>query len=285
MESCWFVTALSIDSYYPEFNYVDFYEKLRHLKSFKVYDPSEMIMDLPYFPPKLVLRCDYPLPLLAEKTKNHPLSFLKITEYASLADLQQFLTTANLEIGAEIRFRFGFSCECFLTFIGNDLFEFEVLRGFEYLTLEQEMNSQNKKMLNLSADLYVGHEKVPLTVTSVSNPEKVVSSGELTDESPEIVFENVAECVKVSNPVYSTHYSRQLLERWFPRTENYDPFERVETINKTLGTYISVISPEMLKEKRVQKQLNLLALGKKEKRVEYIETSEFVDKPHQNEQF
>uniref|UniRef100_A0AC34Q489 Uncharacterized protein n=1 Tax=Panagrolaimus sp. JU765 TaxID=591449 RepID=A0AC34Q489_9BILA len=64
-----------------------------------------------------------------------------------------------------------------------------------------------------------------------------------------IVSENVAECVKIMSPDYSTYYPRQLLDDWFPRTENYDPYERVETINKTLGTNISVITLEMLEEK------------------------------------
>uniref|UniRef100_A0AC34Q8R3 Uncharacterized protein n=1 Tax=Panagrolaimus sp. JU765 TaxID=591449 RepID=A0AC34Q8R3_9BILA len=112
------------------------------------------------------------------------------------------------------------------------------------------MNSQDKKILKLSAYLYLGHEKIPFTVTSVSNPNNVVRSDEFTGEFREkIISENVDECVKISNPVYSTHYSPQLLDNWFPRTENYDPYERVETINKTLGTNISIIKPEMLEEK------------------------------------
>uniref|UniRef100_A0AC34Q1P5 Homeobox domain-containing protein n=1 Tax=Panagrolaimus sp. JU765 TaxID=591449 RepID=A0AC34Q1P5_9BILA len=113
------------------------------------------------------------------------------------------------------------------------------------------MNSQNKRMLKLLTDFRLySDEKIPFTVTSISNPETVVCSGELTYESPEkIVSENVAEFVKVMNPDYSIHYSRQLLDDWFPRTENYDPFERVKTINKTLGTNIVVIKPEMLEER------------------------------------
>uniref|UniRef100_A0AC34Q6X1 Uncharacterized protein n=1 Tax=Panagrolaimus sp. JU765 TaxID=591449 RepID=A0AC34Q6X1_9BILA len=91
MEPCRFVTALSIGSDDAEFNYVNFYKNMRQLKSFTVKDFSEIINNLPYFPPKLELRSEYSLPMLAEKTKNHPLSFLNITEYASLADLQQFL--------------------------------------------------------------------------------------------------------------------------------------------------------------------------------------------------
>uniref|UniRef100_A0AC34PY58 F-box domain-containing protein n=1 Tax=Panagrolaimus sp. JU765 TaxID=591449 RepID=A0AC34PY58_9BILA len=86
----------------------------------------------------------------------------------------------------------------------------------------------------------------------ISNPKKVVGSGEFTYESLEkIISENVAQRVKISNPDYSTHYSPKLLNNWFPRTENYDPFDRVKTINKTLGTNISIIKPEMLEEKCV----------------------------------
>uniref|UniRef100_A0AC34PWC5 Uncharacterized protein n=1 Tax=Panagrolaimus sp. JU765 TaxID=591449 RepID=A0AC34PWC5_9BILA len=70
MESCKFVTSLSITSYNPEFNYVDFYKKLRHLKCFKAYDYSGMIMNLPYFPPKLELQTEYSLPLLAWRRKQ-----------------------------------------------------------------------------------------------------------------------------------------------------------------------------------------------------------------------
>uniref|UniRef100_A0AC34R888 DUF38 domain-containing protein n=1 Tax=Panagrolaimus sp. JU765 TaxID=591449 RepID=A0AC34R888_9BILA len=208
MEPCRFVTDLSILSYYPEFKYVEFYKKLRHLKALTIYDSSGIIMDLPYFPPILVLWREYPLPFLAEKTLNHPLSFLKITREASLTDFQQFLMTANLDIGAEIRFRFGF-LEGYLKFIGNGLFEFQMFRAFECFILDQEMNIQNKKILKLSADLYFGDENVPFTVTSVSNPDIVISSGELTYESPKkIISENVVECVKVMNPDYSIRYSR-----------------------------------------------------------------------------
>uniref|UniRef100_A0AC34RNW7 Uncharacterized protein n=1 Tax=Panagrolaimus sp. JU765 TaxID=591449 RepID=A0AC34RNW7_9BILA len=114
------------------------------------------------------------------------------------------------------------------------------------------MSSQNMKMLKLLTDFDLGEEKNPFTATSVSNPEKVVASGELTRESQEIIFKNIAEVhlVKISCPRrhYSTHYSPQLLDNWFPRTEDYDPFERVETINKTLGTNIVIIKPEMLEE-------------------------------------
>uniref|UniRef100_A0AC34Q7U9 Uncharacterized protein n=1 Tax=Panagrolaimus sp. JU765 TaxID=591449 RepID=A0AC34Q7U9_9BILA len=252
MEPCRFVTALSIFSFDPEFNYADFYKKLKHLKSLTIFDSSGMIIDLPYFPPKLALKSEYSLSLLAEKTLNHPLSSLWITYCVSLTDIQQFLMTSNLQIGAEIYFRFKnqfAKFNGFLTFIGNGLFEFQMLRGYEYLILDQQMNSQNKKTLKLLTDFWRDFdERIPFTVTSVSNPDKVVSSGELTYESQKLVLENVTEndFVKISNVDYSTHYSPQLLENWFPRTENYDPFERVKIINKTLGTNISVIKPEML---------------------------------------
>uniref|UniRef100_A0AC34R9E4 Uncharacterized protein n=1 Tax=Panagrolaimus sp. JU765 TaxID=591449 RepID=A0AC34R9E4_9BILA len=218
-------------------------------------------MDLPYFPPQLELRCEYSLSLLAEKTKNHPLSFLNIIEEVPLADLQQFLMTANLEIGAEIRFRFEIGLKefkGFLTFIGNGLFEFEVHRLSRYLILEQQMNSQNKKVLKLLADFYSADDKIPFTVTSNSNT--VVCSGKFTTRFREkTVSKNVAECVKVLFPRHhnSIRYSPKLLDDWFPRTEDYDPFERVKTINKTLGTYISVIKPEMLQEKFILDQYSL----------------------------
>uniref|UniRef100_A0AC34QB13 DUF38 domain-containing protein n=1 Tax=Panagrolaimus sp. JU765 TaxID=591449 RepID=A0AC34QB13_9BILA len=254
MEPCRFVTVLSITSDDPELKYVDFYKKLKHLQSFKVYDPTEVIMDLPYFPPKLELQSEYYLPWLAEKTLNHPLSFLKINRPVQLTDVQQFLMRANFEIGAEIRFRFNNESKIFkgfLTFIGNGLFEFEMFRGSEYLILDQQVNSQNKKILKLSTDFWLWFdEKVPFTVKSVSNPGLVVCSGKLTRDSREkTVFENVDECVKVLNPRHSTYYSPKLLDNWFPRTENYDPFDRVETVNKALGTNISVVTPEMLEER------------------------------------
>uniref|UniRef100_A0AC34Q706 Uncharacterized protein n=1 Tax=Panagrolaimus sp. JU765 TaxID=591449 RepID=A0AC34Q706_9BILA len=125
-----------------------------------------------------------------------------------------------------------------------------MLRSSRYLILDQQMNTQNKKILKLSTDFYVKKdEKIPFIVASVSNSDNGVSSGELTYESPDkIISENVAECVKVMNPDYSIRYSSQLLDNWFPRTEDYDPFERVKTINKTLGTNIVIIKPEMLEE-------------------------------------
>uniref|UniRef100_A0AC34QDY9 DUF38 domain-containing protein n=1 Tax=Panagrolaimus sp. JU765 TaxID=591449 RepID=A0AC34QDY9_9BILA len=250
-EPCRFVTVLSIDSYNPEFNYVDFYKKLKYLKSLTIYDSSRMIRKLPYFPSKLELKNKYCLPLLAEKTLNRPLSFLKITNDVQLTDIQQFLMTANLEIGAQIHFRFD--AIGFLTFIGNGLFEFEVPRSFRYLILDQRMSTQNKKSLKLSTDFRLYYdEEIPFTVTSVSNPDNVVFSGELTTKSREIVFENFSEVhfVKISfpRPEYSIYYTPQLLDNWFPRIENYDPFERVETINKTLGTKIVVVKPEMLEK-------------------------------------
>uniref|UniRef100_A0AC34Q2Z7 Uncharacterized protein n=1 Tax=Panagrolaimus sp. JU765 TaxID=591449 RepID=A0AC34Q2Z7_9BILA len=267
MEPCKFVTVLNIDSDFPEFKYVDFYKNIRHLKSLTIRDSTGMIMDLPYFPPKLELKSsEYFLPLLAEKTLNHPLSFLKIDRPVQLTDVQQFLMRANLEIGAEIHFCFKNESKIFigfLTFIGNGLFEYHayksvsgrcrvlrVLYAFEYFILDQQMNSQNRKILKLSAGFGLNrNEKIPFTVTSVSNPDNVVCSGEFTDGSSEkTVSENVAECVKVMNPDYPTHYSSQLLDDWFPRTENCDPFDRVETVNKALGTYISVVTPEMLEE-------------------------------------
>uniref|UniRef100_A0AC34RTD7 F-box domain-containing protein n=1 Tax=Panagrolaimus sp. JU765 TaxID=591449 RepID=A0AC34RTD7_9BILA len=252
VEPCRFVTALGIRYFIPEFKFVDFYTKLKHLKFLKIYDASETVIDLPYFPPKLLIQNEYTLPLLAERTLNRPLSFLKVNKAVQLTDIQQFLMAANLEIGAEIHFHFenqSPTLSGFLTFIGNGLFEFQILRESDYLILDQQMSSQNKKILKLLTDFCCGNEKIPFTVTSVSNPDFVVHSGIFTDESRyKIVFENVAECIKISNPNYSIHYSA-LLDDWFPRTENYDPFERVKTINKTLGTNIVIIKPEMLEEK------------------------------------
>uniref|UniRef100_A0AC34R705 Uncharacterized protein n=1 Tax=Panagrolaimus sp. JU765 TaxID=591449 RepID=A0AC34R705_9BILA len=100
MEPCRFVTALSIDSYNPKFKYVDFYKKLRHLTSLTIDDFTEMIMDLPYFPPKLELEREYSLSLLAEKTLNHPLSFLKITSKVQLTEIQQFLMVSYCNVFA-----------------------------------------------------------------------------------------------------------------------------------------------------------------------------------------
>uniref|UniRef100_A0AC34RMX2 DUF38 domain-containing protein n=1 Tax=Panagrolaimus sp. JU765 TaxID=591449 RepID=A0AC34RMX2_9BILA len=260
VESCWSVTELSITSHNPEFKYVDFYTNLKHLKSLTIYDTTRMIRNLPYFPPKLNLLSEYSLSLLAEKTFNHPLSFLEIGHEVQLTQIQQFLMAANLEIGAEIRFCFKnqqfANFDGFLTFIGNGLFEFQLLRGFEYLMLNQQMNSQNKKILKLLTYCYfVNDRRIPFTVTSVPNPDNVICSGEFTYKIPKkIISENVAECVKVMSPYYSTYYSPQLLENWFPRTENYDPFERVKTINETLGTKIVIIKPEMLEERWVRNQ-------------------------------
>uniref|UniRef100_A0AC34PYB1 F-box domain-containing protein n=1 Tax=Panagrolaimus sp. JU765 TaxID=591449 RepID=A0AC34PYB1_9BILA len=98
MEPCRFLTAFSITSYDSRFKYVDFYKKLRHLKSLTIYDLTKIIMDLPYFPPKLELRSEYSLPLLAEKTMNHPLSFLKINGDVPLTDIQQFLMVSYFHI-------------------------------------------------------------------------------------------------------------------------------------------------------------------------------------------
>uniref|UniRef100_A0AC34QLM3 Uncharacterized protein n=1 Tax=Panagrolaimus sp. JU765 TaxID=591449 RepID=A0AC34QLM3_9BILA len=177
-----------------------------------------------------------------------------LMEPCRLTDLQQFLLAANFEMGAEIHFRFekeSKTFECFLTIIGNGLFEFQMLRSSGYLILDQQMNNQTKKTLKLSADFYFNRSKdIPFTLTSVSNPDILVFSGELTGKSREkIVSENVVECVKILNPDYPIRYSPKLLDDWFPRTENYDPFERVKTINETLGTNISVIKPEMLEER------------------------------------
>uniref|UniRef100_A0AC34Q3D9 Uncharacterized protein n=1 Tax=Panagrolaimus sp. JU765 TaxID=591449 RepID=A0AC34Q3D9_9BILA len=84
-----------------------------------------------------------------------------------------------------------------------------MLPGYEYLILDQQARSQNKEILKLLIDFDLGKEKIPFTVTSISNPETVVCSVELTAKSREIVFENVAEnhFVKALNPDYSIRYS------------------------------------------------------------------------------
>uniref|UniRef100_A0AC34Q4K9 Uncharacterized protein n=1 Tax=Panagrolaimus sp. JU765 TaxID=591449 RepID=A0AC34Q4K9_9BILA len=44
------------------------------------------------------------------------------------------------------------------------------------------------------------------------------------------------------------HYDDESLDEWFPRNQYDNPFDRVETINKALGTTIAIIKPEMLVE-------------------------------------
>uniref|UniRef100_A0AC34Q6W6 Uncharacterized protein n=1 Tax=Panagrolaimus sp. JU765 TaxID=591449 RepID=A0AC34Q6W6_9BILA len=98
MEPCRFVTALGIYSHNPEFEYMDFYTKFKYLKFLTVYDSTEMIMNMPYFPSKLELQSEYPLSLLAEKTLNRPLLFLKIATRVQSTEIQQFLKVSYRDV-------------------------------------------------------------------------------------------------------------------------------------------------------------------------------------------
>uniref|UniRef100_A0AC34R2S6 DUF38 domain-containing protein n=1 Tax=Panagrolaimus sp. JU765 TaxID=591449 RepID=A0AC34R2S6_9BILA len=90
-----FATKLDIgDIRNPSFNVVEFYVKLKHLKSVTIRNPG---LILPYYPSKVKLNFNYNAPSeniledLAKKSQNSPLSFFELNRDVSLEKCQQFL--------------------------------------------------------------------------------------------------------------------------------------------------------------------------------------------------
>uniref|UniRef100_A0AC34R7T0 Uncharacterized protein n=1 Tax=Panagrolaimus sp. JU765 TaxID=591449 RepID=A0AC34R7T0_9BILA len=69
----------------------------------------------------------------------------------------------------------------------------------------------------------------------------------MTENEQEFMIENIDKnsWIKVeidsSDSFFPIHYPAELLNEWFPREKFATPAERVEVINKALGTEITII--------------------------------------------
>uniref|UniRef100_A0AC34RDW3 DUF38 domain-containing protein n=1 Tax=Panagrolaimus sp. JU765 TaxID=591449 RepID=A0AC34RDW3_9BILA len=135
-EATKFVTTLRIQiplnsSLSPD--YINFYEKLKHLKRLEFHRPFEDFAKLPKFPSVLYLNVDYrpdDFLVLLEKLAPVQLSEFHLDQPLNKEECQELFKTLKFKDIAEIYFRFYGSnrqCAVYMKCIGEDLFEIQCL--------------------------------------------------------------------------------------------------------------------------------------------------------------
>uniref|UniRef100_A0AC34R939 F-box domain-containing protein n=1 Tax=Panagrolaimus sp. JU765 TaxID=591449 RepID=A0AC34R939_9BILA len=260
-EATRFVTTLHIEADSSlNSGYLDFYQKLKHLKRLGFEGRIEEFAKLSKIPSDLNLSIYYHhtgISAFVKKLATVQLSRLHLEPPLNEKQCQELIKTLKFKDNAEIYFRVYDSnrhSAVHMRYIGQDLFEIQLSLGIFITICERRSRymKQNERVLSLTNTIT---GCFPFYVTTSSNPNQPIFSSEMRNNAESFHIENVDqnEWMKV-NFLYIEycrvipHYADELLDQWFPRNEYDNPFERVETINKALGTTITIIKPEILVE-------------------------------------
>uniref|UniRef100_A0AC34Q1H9 Uncharacterized protein n=1 Tax=Panagrolaimus sp. JU765 TaxID=591449 RepID=A0AC34Q1H9_9BILA len=246
--------------------FLEFYKKLEHLEKLELNLNSLEKIDFPYFPSKIILIAfngqQWLIPMLIQKTKNCPLSYLHF-ETSDFFDTTDFVLQQLFQLkfvkGAQIYADVGYM-KFMLTYLGGNMFEIEAAPYIcSIIYVDQQLNKNNQRILKLT-DIISIHfsqgpdshrENVIFHVTSASSPKRSIFTGVFdiaSYETQEFVIENIDEkdWIRIDFekadythfPIAQAYYSRKMLDHYFPKNESTIHFERCKMIMKNLGCEI-----------------------------------------------